>query len=351
MSWFALATRRVQRFWPSGMDGVLDRGTLLMEVPVRADGTDTVVLRHVQQDEQGRRGFHVVVSGEGRVSVVQTLGSGHRHVSVLPDAIAGNVVLRISYAWDRAQRISRLAVEQLGTFGVRFAYQPLEDPLPMRVDDLHGMIMAFHEISAGAEYMALSTDFEPIGPTPGLDPATPIATAFGYKPAGQLRRGDTVLTANSDNVPVLHVLRRRVPAAGLFRQVRLHSPYFGLLQDITVSAAQRLLFVGSEVEYNHGAAGVLVTAGHLENGISAVPKDVGPVVEYVQLVMPRNEPLIAAGSQVESVNIGRLRRDCDALSQSLLKDVPNGQLPEHSSPAAPVLDAFEAVTLAGQRVA
>ena len=101
-------------------------------------------------------------------------------------------------------------------------------------------------------FAALATDIAPIGPMPTLHPQTPIATANGYCAAGDLQRGDTVLTNSGDIVPVLSIVRSRFPARGSFAPMRLHAPYFGLTQDIIVGAEQRLVMRGSDVEYNFG---------------------------------------------------------------------------------------------------
>ncbi|MFC3118947.1 Hint domain-containing protein [Jhaorihella thermophila] len=101
-----------------------------------------------------------------------------------------------------------------------------------------------------------------------LPPDTPIATPEGFRAAGALRRGDTVVTAGGEIAPVLHRLDRTVPAMGRFRPIRLRAPYFGLMRDIVIAPSQRLVVRGSEVEYlfNHEAA--MIEAGHLAGGKS-----------------------------------------------------------------------------------
>ena len=86
----------------------------------------------------------------------------------------------------------------------------------------------FRFVAEAVTYLAVSTALEPVGPMPGLDPATPVATPQGYRRVDSLKRGDLVLSETGGSLPVLHVLHREVPALGIFRPVTLRAPFFGL---------------------------------------------------------------------------------------------------------------------------
>jgi hypothetical protein len=200
-------------------------------------------------------------------------------------------------------------------------------------------------------YLALSDTVEPVGPTPTLGPDTMIDTPDGLRRAGTLKRGDTVRTRGGDIVPVLHRIDRTVPARGSFAPLRLRAPYFGLLEDVLVSTQQRLVIDGSEVEYLFNQEAVLVPARHLVNGFAARPEPTGPTMRYTQLILPAHEAVVAAGTAMESLYIGRLRRKRDLLDNTVLRGLDRGSLPEHGRSAHPELQWYDAIHLARQRVA
>ena len=61
------------------------------------------------------------------------------------------------------------------------------------------------------------------------------------------------------------------------------------------------------------------------------------MVQYVQVVLPRHEALLAAGTAVESLYIGRIRRKPELLAASVLAGVSDRELPEHGAPVHQVL--------------
>jgi len=206
-------------------------------------------------------------------------------------------------------------------------------------------------ISDDVSFFAVATHIERVGPSPTLTPETPVATPLGYRPVGQLRRGDTVLTAKGETVPVLHRIDREVPARGTQRPIRLRAPYFGLKQDIEVAPDQRLVIRGSEVEYLFGHEAVLVPARHLAGASAAMPTFRAGTVRYCQVLLPDHEVLDAAGTAAESLYIGRIRRKRRLLAASLLADLDQAYLPDQGVSAYPVLRAYDAQVLADYRAA
>ena len=260
-------------------------------------------------------------------------------------------VLRVTYSWDAPARWGRLTLEQPEETQVISV--PVENPVPLSLGDIRTLMLggAGQYFAPAMIYAALSDQIEPVGPMATLMPQTPIATPWGYKAASALQRGDSVMTRCNGVVPVLHAVTRTVPAFGSFQPLRLHAPYLGLVDDIVVAPEQRILIDGTEVEYLFGQEAVLVPARHLVNGFTAQPEPCGPTVTYTQLLLPRHETLMAAGAELESLYVGRIRRNPDVLGNSLLRGLDRSSLPEHGQPSHHVLRQFEAIHLSRRRVA
>ncbi|SFL74506.1 Hint domain-containing protein [Shimia aestuarii] len=287
----------------------------------------------------------------GGIVLVMTRGAETFHAAVNLDTGGRTDILRVTYSWDLRARRGRLTVERPGR--ARIAMRELTDPMPLSRADLRDMVMKRElcVLSSDISYVAASDRIEPVGPMPSLCPNTPVMTGSGYRPASDIRRGDVVQTLEGSLVPVLATFRRTVPAAGLFAPVRLRSPYFGLTQDITVSPSQQLVIGGSRVEYLFGSEHVLVPSGPLTHGKAASKRKGDLLITYCQLMLPDHEAVLCAGTYLETLNIGRIRRKRDALRASLLCTQPRSSLPEHSRTVFPVLGEFEALTLAAQRAA
>ena len=260
-------------------------------------------------------------------------------------------ILRVTYSWDAPARTGRLVLERADKGVVQIV--PVTSPGPIRLKDIEAIIKPGDHRYLAPEviFVAASDAIEPVGPVPGLWPDTPIATPGGFRPARDLKRGDLVFNPDWDSVPVLHSISRTVPARGSFRPVRMCTPYFGLKQDIITSSLQGLIVGGSGVEYLFGKEAVRFQAGHLAGGRAVKNLPGARFTTYVQLVLPENEALNAAGAHVESLWIGRIRRNPNHLAASSLAGIDRNTLPEHAPPATPELDAFEAAILSEHRAA
>lgn len=288
----------------------------------------------------------------GGLTLVLDHGGEVVHRTINHSEAARTDVLRITYSWDSPRRWGQLALERTDRDQAQLV--SVAAPHPLRVADALALVRSGAEdryIAPDVLYVALSDAIEPVGPMPSFLPDTPIATPGGYRAISDIRSGDAVLTPDGDAVPVLHALSRQVPAFGSFRPVRMRAPYFGLHRDITIAPSQRLVLSGSEVEYLFGQESVLVPARHLVGSGGAAPAHCDHVVTYWQLLLPRHEALIAAGTVTESLFIGRLRRKKTALGASILAGLDRLPLPEHGRSIHPVLQAFEAIILAEQRAA
>lgn len=329
---------------------MMPRGTLMLETRMSASGRPQVLFGFERSHPQARSLSVQAIPGGG-VALIQSDGDEISHAVLRWSGSGRTDVVRLTFAWDVASGWGRFSLERPEEATVQSVDVP--SPQPLSAFDLREVMLAkgAREVSKDLVFAALSTDIEPIGPSPTLALNTSVATPWGYQAIHKLRRGDLVTTQNSGAVPVLNRIERTVPALGSFRPIRLRAPYFGLLQDVIAAPDQRLIMRGTEVEYNFGKEAVLVPARHLLNGHAAQYEPSGSLVTYTQVLLPAHEEILAAGSPVESLYIGRLRRKADDLAASLLAGLDRSMLPEHGKPVHPVLRAFEAVTLVDQRAA
>ncbi|WP_299586034.1 Hint domain-containing protein [uncultured Tateyamaria sp.] len=358
MNWIGLADHLDGRFSPKGFKPrgaapvatLLERGTLMFETQVAGHMRPHDLLGIAENVPWARELVFRAIPGGG-IAMVHRQHDDIIHAAIRWTGDGRAHTLRVTYAWDTPNGWARLALEQPER--ARVVTNQVHAPRPQRTDDLRGLMLnhAARTLSKEVIFGAVATDIAPVGPMPTLHPETPIATPGGYRPAKTLQRGDTVLTNTGDIVPVLHTVRTSVPARGSFAPVRLHAPYFGLTRDIVVAPEQRLVLQGSEVEYIFGQEAVLVPARHLVNGFAATWSAPANVADYVQLVLPGHEVIVAAGCALESLYIGRIRRHKARLGASILANVPSRLLPEHARPIHQVLDPFEAITLIDQRAA
>jgi hypothetical protein len=336
---------------PQQENALLVRGSLVIETRLTASARPEPLLMFEQGGSWPLKLVLQAVPGGGLTLVLEQAGQVlHRTLNLSGTGRTG--LLRLTYSWDAPQRWGRLALERPEDGLVLDT--PLPAPAPWRLGDLQALLQPgpFRYTAPEVEYAAVSDQVEPLGPMPSLDPRTPVAVPQGFCAAGSLRRGDLVITSERETVPVLQAVRRTVPAFGSFCPVRLRAPYFSLLQDISVAGFQRMLISGSEVEYLFGQEAVLVPARHLTATRTAYAETGGPLfTDYVQAVLPDQQGLTAAGTALESLHIGRLRRNPERLSASLLARAGRDTLPEHGVTKYPVLRAFDATVLAERRVA
>lgn len=364
MAWIALSDRnggvfrsrglglsaQAARLVPADDGALMVRGSLVIETRLPTTHRPRPMVFY---DRQGDWPFHLslqAIPGGGLVLVLNQGGEVMHRAIGHSDAGRADL-LRITYTWDAPARSGQLSLERSDRDAVQSSR--VVAPQPLRVGDLRRLVCdpGSRYLSPEVLFLALSSDLEPVGPTPTLFPDTPVATPAGYRAVGSLKRGDTIFTPEGKIVPVLHAISRTVPARGSWQPVRLRAPYFGLQQDIVTAPSQRLVLSGSDVEYLFNQEAVLVEVRHLVGGTSAVPEDFGPTVTYTQLILPEHEALVAAGTVAESLYIGRLRRKNAALQASVLAGLERSLLPDHGKPLHRVLPAFDAIVLAEQRAA
>lgn len=365
MTWIAIADQDGGQFSLKGLsvqksdssdqdadlDKVMPRGSILLETRVSPDERPQIILGLERSFDHNVR-FTMQALPGGGLSLVHARGRDILHGVLNHDSAAVRTdILRVTYSWDMQHDWARLSVERPDAG--RSFQKVLSGPLNMMLSDIQDLVKnpASRFLAPDVLFFAVSDRIEPIGPMPGMTASTPVTTPSGPVAIGSLNRGDLVETLDGDLVPVLRVLRRTVPAYGLFEPVRLRHPYFGLERDMVVSPCQRLVIGGSRVEYLFSAEHVLVPSRHLINGSAAIREAGHQLVTYTQVLLPDHQAIEACGTFVESLNIGRIRRNRDILRSSLLGQYPRHSLPEHSMPAYPVLGSFEALILAEQRAA
>ena len=363
MGWIAVTDHDGGHFMPQGLGApqtgrevipdasdLMARGTLMIETRPAMEPRPQTLLSF-SRNHPWHGGFSLQALPSGGITLIETQAGDVRHAT-LPYRLDDRTdSLRITYSWDAPARWGRLSVERPEVFGVASIALPPPHPMPMA--DMRTVFAdpRQRQMDRDVIFAALSSRIEPVGPMPGLSGSVPVLTPGGYVEVGRLKRADQVLTTEGAPVPVLQSLHRRVPAFGSFRPVRLRAPYFGLRRDIVVAPHQRLVIRGSEVEYLFNSEAVLVPARHLVNGFSALFADSPMMVSYHNLLLPGHEEIDAAGTQTESLYIGRLRRKPDLIGCSLLAACDRARLPEHPKPLWPVLKPYEAITLAMNRAA
>ncbi len=331
-------------------DALMQRGSLLLETRLSPEGRPQSLLKY-QRSYPRPGSISLQVLPDGGIVFVTAQGDDLHHAT-LPGTSDGRTdVIRLSYSWDAPKRWAQLTLERPEDGFIQTAQ--LAPPCPVQVEDLRVMMTCprRRKMDSNVLFAAVSDRIEPVGPMPGLTSRVPILTQTGEKPIGLLRRGDLVVTENGDLVPVLQVIRRIVPALGEFRPIRLRAPYFGLRRDVVVAPHQRLIFSNSQVEYQFDKESVLVAARHLVDSQSAHHANGPALVEYFHLLLPDHETILAGGTPMESLYIGRIRRKPEQLNASLLAKFDRSRLPEHGKPTHQALKSFEAKYLALSRIA
>ncbi|MFZ1467969.1 MAG: Hint domain-containing protein [Paracoccaceae bacterium] len=100
--------------------------------------------------------------------------------------------------------------------------------------------------------------------------STPIPTLDGLVPAGTLRPGQWVVTRDAGPVRLREVRRMDMPSRGSHAAIVLRAPFFARSTDLLVSADQLVGIAGLEAEYLFGEDEVLVAAGALVDGRTAL---------------------------------------------------------------------------------
>ncbi|WP_149140409.1 Hint domain-containing protein [Gemmobacter caeruleus] len=118
---------------------------------------------------------------------------------------------------------------------------------------------------------------------PWIGQRMPVATPTGLRPAGQLQRGDMVLTADGRARALRSVRQLDLPSRGWHTPVLLRAPYYSPQRDLLVSPDQKILLTGGAVEYLFDRDEVLAEARHMTDGRAALFDSRRPITRTVSL--------------------------------------------------------------------
>ncbi|MEO0485485.1 MAG: Hint domain-containing protein [Pseudomonadota bacterium] len=258
--------------------------------------------------------------------------------------------LKVSYAWDVASGAAVLSVYQPQSNHLEQVLISSPKALPWAA--LRSMMHEGTTMCRANQvaFLAISKDFEPAGPMPGLTGELEVSTPLGPRPIRDIAPGDWVLTGDGRASNVLASVSRSVPARGSFTPYLLRAPYLGLERDVVLSAESYVQFHGSDVEYLLGVESVLGHAGQVGEKHGVGGDLAAPVVTYYQLVLPSVE-IMEGSASVCSMNFGSAAPDPIARAATLWADVGDRWLLQHGPNPHPVARQYEIVTLNAARAA
>lgn len=254
------------------------RGLFAAEFRLPLDGAQVLL---DQRSADGTEVFSILHDTAAGLCVLHRRG-GRLARHALPGPLPlGRATGRMLFGWDAARDRWRL---QFGLLGSDAPAQSLEAQ-GSGVLGLAAPLLADLCAGRGQRHDALLwfgvTEGSLPEPKAWVGARSMVPTAQGPMPAEELRAGDPILTANGP-VPLLSVTRHVVPGRGSYQPVLLRAPWFGR-SDLLVSAEQLVRVSGPEAEYLFGEEEVLVPAGLLVDGQSALAEDRRAVVSGVAL--------------------------------------------------------------------
>ncbi|MEY4982572.1 MAG: hypothetical protein RIR62_838 [Pseudomonadota bacterium] len=242
--------------------------------------------------------FSVFADPQAGLSVLQRQGDRLvRHILPGPLPATGGVA-RLAYDWSVADACWRLSLtlvhggEQLGTQG--------RNPVAPRLSHLHAICRRDTPRHPSLLWCGATEGGAIPDPGPWIGTATPIETARGPVPAGQLRPGERLRTADNGLVPILGIERVVLPSRGSMAPVLLRGAYFGMNEDLLVSPDQPVWYEGPDAEYLFGEDEVLVAARHLVDGQCALWDDRRSLAVGVILDLGMPELLVCGGCRLSS---------------------------------------------------
>jgi hypothetical protein len=344
MSWIALTDRANPAFnirgigiprntpgvrGPMQQHEILPCGTLMIEFRANAEPENPQEVLTFRREFEWLRGLRLTLEADGRVVLDLRQGGARSRAALEMPPPPRDTRIRVSYAWHAPQRAARLTVELIdeGRIFQAEAY----DPVPLPAADVKAITRNGRAttISKSVEFLAFSDEIEPIGFGTGVVGGTPIETTQGAVPVDKLRLGDMVVTATAGPQPVRWIGKRRVPALGGFRPVRLRAPFFGLSRDIVVAPAHRVRLGVAEAEYMLDEDEVLLPAGRLVDGRHALAEGRHRLVTYHQILLDVHDCLLHDGLWAESMFAGNIARRPEMVKSTVLAEMPISAIPTH----------------------
>lgn len=288
--WVALSDRGVLDATPE--HALLHQGLFVMELALPLQNAE-LLLDH-KSNIGWPRTFAIFHEPDTGIVVLHRQGAAVvRHC--LPGPLPqGRGTARLSFRFDGPARTWELSFEILSADVPTVAVAKGRNPLPLPLEDLAQMC-SMARPSGPVLWFGLTRGAAPPGAAPWIGLRTPIETSLGAVMAGNLKPGDMIATADHGLLPMQTSQRLALPARGSFAPVRLRSPFFGQNQDLLVSSDQMLAISGSEVEYLFSAESVLVPAGVLVDGRTALSDQRRAVTGSVALDLGRPALIEANG--------------------------------------------------------
>ncbi|MDT8858038.1 Hint domain-containing protein [Paracoccaceae bacterium Fryx2] len=295
--WIALSDRDTP-LAPMPAGALLDRGALVLELALPLEGP-TVLLDYHATDGWAR-GLSVFHDPQAGFGILHRQGQVViRHTLPTPLPRDGGTA-RLTLCWDAPARRWTMHAELPATGWS--ARSQGRNPLPLPMADLLALCAGG---GPATRHPALLWFGATLGDTPpnrapwiGL--RTPVAVPGGHAPAGSLRAGDVVLTADSGPQPLRSVRRMDLPSRGSFAPVLLRAPYFARTADLLVSGDQLIALAGYQVEYLFGEDEVLAEARHMADGRSALFDNRRACTACISLELPEPGLILSDGCALAS---------------------------------------------------
>lgn len=280
---------------PDTMSQQIDSGLFVVELALPI--TDAAVLLDFHSAGDAPRTFtlfHDPVVGLVLLHRQGAVVARHALPGPLPHQSATG---RLSLQFDCGRRRWQMKLDMLGLTEVPTLVAEGVNPLPIRTADLHGLSQgAAPAARHGAVlWFGLTQGGSLPARAPWIGQRTPIETAVGPVMAGHLKPGDLIATADGGLLPLRRIRHLDLPACGSFAPVILRAPYFGNSHDLLVSSDQRLALTGPEVEYLFNEDEVLVEAGALVDGRTALAERRRAVASVLALEFDHPALLLADG--------------------------------------------------------
>jgi hypothetical protein len=267
--WVALSDRGLLD--PASKADLLHAGLFVLELSLPLP--DAGLLLDYQAVDGWPRTFAVFHDAASGIVLLHRQGQDvARHVLPAP-LPQGQGTARLSFRFDAPARTWSLGFELLGPAQAQTHTQKATasgtNPLPLHLADMQALCRA-QRPDGPVLWFGLTRGAAPPSAAPWIGLRTPVQTSLDLVAAGNLKRGDCVLTADRGPVFLQSVQRLDLPARGSFAPVLLRAPFFGEQQDLLVSAGQLLAISGAETEYLFGEEQVLMPAGALVDARTAL---------------------------------------------------------------------------------
>lgn len=271
--------------------------TGLFAVELALPLTEAAVLLDFHSAEGWPRTFTLFHDPQAGLVLIHRQGQNvARHALPGPVAQASGTG-RLSLRFDAPGRVWQMQLEYLGQDSMTTAMAEGRDPLPVMTGDLHALSEGpfRNRRHSSVLWFGLTKGAALPQRAPWIGQRTPIETPRGPVMAGHLSSGDLVCTADGGLLALRGISRLDLPARGSFSPVILRAPFFGASHDLLIASDQLVALSGLEVEYLFNEEEVLVHAGDLVDGRSALAEQRRAVASVLMLEFDFPALLVADG--------------------------------------------------------